>query len=529
MPGSYLIVESLDRLSRDSISNAIQLFVEIVNAGVILVTLFDDREYSKESLAKEPLTIFLALISFATASEESLKKSERLSSAWDQKKKVTREKNKPLSPIVPAWLTYDKKKDKILINEPRAHIVREIFELCIKGWGANSIARHFNGRNEPLWNPSKNRTKSWHESYIKKVLINRSAIGEFQPHKNVYIEAGKKSRQPDGDPIYDYFPQVIDPVTFEKAQAAMLLRRSKGAGRKGSGYSNLFSGLLRCGCGSGMRYINKGDGPTGGVYVRCLASYSGGPCSAKSIKYKFFERLLLENTLEVDFEKALGLEAANKKRDRLEHELHDAEVLKAKTENSINKLMQVILAGSKETPEILATQVSMFQAQLDSSKLKISTIESAIKELIEIDPAKQKATVEKLIGQLSTHDGESLSMLRRHLAQDLKKVIKLITVYPELFPDYDSPQDNEPEAPSAAIYQERLLHETSLKQYRMPEDIDDNEAMRYRGNVPGFRSVVTYYSGVTQIIYSNDYKTLNIHSSSKDRLMRAKQRSSLSS
>lgn len=524
VPGSYLIVESLDRLSRDSISNAIQLFVEIVNAGIILVTLFDDREYSKASLEKEPLTIFLALISFATASEESIKKSERLSSAWDHKKRKTRDHNKPLSPIVPAWLTYDKKKDKIVINELRAAIVREIFELSIKGWGSNSIARLFNERKEPLWNPEKNKTKSWHESYIKKVLINRSTIGEFQPHKNIYIEAGKKRREPDGAPIYDYFPQIIDPITFERAQAAISLRRSKGAGRKGNGYSNLFSGLLHCGCGSGIRYINKGEGPHGGIYVRCLASYSGGPCFAKSIKYRNFERLLLENTLEVDFDRALGLEAANQKRDRLEHQLHDAQVLKTKTENSIKNLMQVILAGSKDTPEILATQVAMFQSQLDNCNSNISTLQSAIKELLDINPAKQKEIVERLISQLATHEGDALSKLRRHLAQDLKRVIKNITVYPELIPDYDNSQTSELEGIPQEIYEDRLFHDSALNQYRLPDEMDESEALHYRGNISGFRIVITYYSGITQILYSNGYKPLNLRSSNKDLIMRAKHR-----
>ena len=44
--GSYLIVESLDRLSREEILPAHTLFLSIVQSGVNLVTLTDRRVYS---------------------------------------------------------------------------------------------------------------------------------------------------------------------------------------------------------------------------------------------------------------------------------------------------------------------------------------------------------------------------------------------------------------------------------------------------------------------------------------------------
>src|SRR5690348_11123783 len=37
--GSYLLVESLDRLSRAQVMQALSVFTEIINAGVVLVTL----------------------------------------------------------------------------------------------------------------------------------------------------------------------------------------------------------------------------------------------------------------------------------------------------------------------------------------------------------------------------------------------------------------------------------------------------------------------------------------------------------
>jgi DNA invertase Pin-like site-specific DNA recombinase len=44
-PGSYLIVESLDRLSREQVLTAQSLFLSIIQAGINLVTLMDGKVY----------------------------------------------------------------------------------------------------------------------------------------------------------------------------------------------------------------------------------------------------------------------------------------------------------------------------------------------------------------------------------------------------------------------------------------------------------------------------------------------------
>jgi len=43
--GSYLLVESLDRFSRDEVINAHPEFVQLVRAGIIVVTLIDKKVY----------------------------------------------------------------------------------------------------------------------------------------------------------------------------------------------------------------------------------------------------------------------------------------------------------------------------------------------------------------------------------------------------------------------------------------------------------------------------------------------------
>ncbi|MBR7540157.1 recombinase family protein, partial [Mycobacterium tuberculosis] len=50
---SYLLVESLDRISRAKITDALEIFMAIINRGVILVTLADGMEYSKDKIDKQ--------------------------------------------------------------------------------------------------------------------------------------------------------------------------------------------------------------------------------------------------------------------------------------------------------------------------------------------------------------------------------------------------------------------------------------------------------------------------------------------
>lgn len=52
-PGSYLVIESLDRLSREAVSDAAYLLLGLIKSGVRVVTLTDKREYSFKVMADQ--------------------------------------------------------------------------------------------------------------------------------------------------------------------------------------------------------------------------------------------------------------------------------------------------------------------------------------------------------------------------------------------------------------------------------------------------------------------------------------------
>jgi DNA invertase Pin-like site-specific DNA recombinase len=80
--GSVLIVESLDRLSRDQIRPALQLLFALQDYGIPIVTLQPEREYQPDN--HDALSLIEPLIIFARAHEESEVKSHRRRDGWRQ-------------------------------------------------------------------------------------------------------------------------------------------------------------------------------------------------------------------------------------------------------------------------------------------------------------------------------------------------------------------------------------------------------------------------------------------------------------
>ena len=83
--GSVLLVESLDRVSRQDIDTAGEQLRKILRSGVEVVTLVDNEWYTKESL-KDSLSMIKAMLVMERAHEESAMKSTRLRSMWAAKR-----------------------------------------------------------------------------------------------------------------------------------------------------------------------------------------------------------------------------------------------------------------------------------------------------------------------------------------------------------------------------------------------------------------------------------------------------------
>ena len=121
--GSYLLVESLDRLSRQKARKALRPLEDIIEAGVYVVTLFDGRVYDLESI--DGTDLLIAILFMIRAHEESETKGRRLRHAWEQKrtKAANPDARVRLTAIAPAWLRAE--GEGFAVIEEYASVVRE--------------------------------------------------------------------------------------------------------------------------------------------------------------------------------------------------------------------------------------------------------------------------------------------------------------------------------------------------------------------------------------------------------------------
>jgi len=271
--GSYLLIESLDRLSRATITVAFQLLLSLLNEGIVVVTLMDGGRYEQTNTSADFTQLLVSLSILQRANEESQTKADRVSQAW-RKKRVGASVAK-LTKLCPGWLELSPDRREFVPIAERVAVVQEIIKLTLQGIGRAKIAQELNQRgvksiahprqSRRLQGSKANLEQAWHPSYIGKLLSNRALVGEFQPHR-VDTQDGptKGKRVPDGQPVANYFPALVTEEEFARLQDVIRESTSVGRGRKGAAFSNLFTGLLRCGhCEGSMVYVNKGNDTRG--------------------------------------------------------------------------------------------------------------------------------------------------------------------------------------------------------------------------------------------------------------------------
>lgn len=317
--GSCLIVEHLDRLTREGLLEAIHLLTGILLKGIDLYTAMDEKHFTKQKYNLADLIISASILS--EGHEESAKKQKRLKEAWDNKRKTISNKLK-LTSKAPSWLEPVKKKisdTRSVVIEykiiPEAvEVINSIFDMKLEGKGSERIARFLNQTDK--WKPPSRKSRrpevkqkqaSWRKSYIDKILYNnREVIGEYQPHKMV-----DDKRKPVGDPISNYFPAIIDENKYFNVQLYINANRSKKARSAGRNdkLSNLFGHLAVCtDCFYPMQYQNKGNNSRGGQYLICdkeLRKIDGG-CKNKRIQYNLVEENVLSFCVGLSVEDVLS-------------------------------------------------------------------------------------------------------------------------------------------------------------------------------------------------------------------------------
>jgi DNA invertase Pin-like site-specific DNA recombinase len=229
-PGSVLIVESLDRLTRDFIMEAVELFMSLLRLGITICTVDPEREYSRKSLNDQPFTLFEPILIFIRANEENERRIGRVAASWEKRRRHAKER--PMTSRCPGWLRYVKGRFEPVPE--KAAVVKRIFQMVLDGESVIRIAKILNQEGVKPFNK-----RTWEGDYVGKILRSKLVLGEMQPKKR---EGWRRVKA--GEAIPNYYPAVIDLETFYRVQG-ILNNRSGFRGRTGKHVTNLFSGLLR--------------------------------------------------------------------------------------------------------------------------------------------------------------------------------------------------------------------------------------------------------------------------------------------
>jgi DNA invertase Pin-like site-specific DNA recombinase len=236
--GSYLVVENLDRLSREDERAALRLWMDILDAGVNIVQLKPETVFRHDK--SDMLDIFRAIIELSRGHSESAMKSERNGEKWETKRKAARagQKQPPrrkdgrvtesMTDQLPPWV--EDKNGVLCLIPARAAAVHRVHQLAAKGQGAGLIVKALIDEKRPPLGPSGR----WDRRYVRKLMSDRRALGEHQPRH----DGGK----PCGEPIPGYYPACVTPEEWAASQGGRG-RRDYPRGRVGE-YINLFAGLL---------------------------------------------------------------------------------------------------------------------------------------------------------------------------------------------------------------------------------------------------------------------------------------------
>lgn len=294
--GSYLIVENLDRLTREHIRPALTLLLNLIESGIRVVQLLPAEQVFDENV--EPMNLMMAIMELSRGHNESRMKSERIGKAWQAKKRAAAANGTPITSgrLLPAWVRLV--GGKFELDESAAASVRRVFRLAIGGHGVSAITKRMNEEGVP----PIGRAKHWVRSYVHKLLTSRSVFGEFQPH------AGQlgPDRRPDGPPIPNYFPPVVTQKEFMQAAGALGVRRAKEtaggkitnrfAGRIGK-QVHLFTGLLRDARDGGSIVVSSKPPMQ---YLVPYKSFNGIGGRIVGFRLEVFEAAILSRLREVD-------------------------------------------------------------------------------------------------------------------------------------------------------------------------------------------------------------------------------------
>jgi DNA invertase Pin-like site-specific DNA recombinase len=405
--GSYLLVENMDRMSRDGIIASQGLFSLLISSGINIVTLTDQELYTMDRFTREPEAMYRITAELIRANHESTRKSQLVGDAMARKKKRLAEhglEGKPYTRMTPAWLAWN---DEAKSYEPipeRAAIVKEVFERMDAGEGLTRIARDLNERGTPTWTQTGKRktAEHWRTQHIRRsILMSTAPIGSFTPHTTTHDEDTRARRDEPMEAIPNVFPAVVAVGMYWRVNRKLSTKAPRGRHAPLEAKS-IVSGIAFCAtCGHAVTRVSKGDY----VYLVCSrANMRAGGCAYLAVRYSAVDEALRQHAHRLIKEAPRGKSTA-----ALDKQI---EALQANADAAEDIAFELADQLARERSEIVRRRLSAVERELKGFQKQLRELRAQRDTLTTASVRDRLKAVEKTLSSTGATVAETNRVLR---------------------------------------------------------------------------------------------------------------------
>lgn len=231
--------------------------------------------------------------------------SKKIRAVWQSRA----ENGKRVSPTVPFGYVKDPNdKEKWLIGEPAAEVVRKIYALCLAGRGPLQIAKQLEKENilvPSAYYESVGRTHAqkvpsdyckWDQKTVVGILENRQYTGCAVNFKSTTVSYKVHKKIHNAKEDYQIIPNMQEPIISEEQWMRVQELRKHRRRPTATGRTSLFSGLVYCAdCSAKMHFAAAKSLTRNQEHFRCSNYKSGrGECTVHYIRDVVLEKIVFE-------------------------------------------------------------------------------------------------------------------------------------------------------------------------------------------------------------------------------------------
>ena len=294
-----IIVKDLSRFGREQVEAGRLTQIVYPSLGVTFISIQENIN-SSTGEGMEMLPFYNIFNEWYAAQT-----SKKIRAVWQSKA----DNGKRVSPVVPYGYKKDETdKEKWLIDEPAAEIVKKIYSLCLAGRGPLQIAKQLEREKvlvptayfESVGRKTRNATPldpyAWHPSAVVGILENRQYTGCAVNFKTTTVSYKVHTRIINPVEDYQIIPNMQEPIINEDIWLRVQELRKSRRRNTATGRTSLFSGLVYCpDCGSKLHFCASKSLRRDQEFFRCANYKDGrGSCKIHFIRDVALEKVVLE-------------------------------------------------------------------------------------------------------------------------------------------------------------------------------------------------------------------------------------------